>query len=265
MKNIILQTLLDESKLSLKGLYYRTQILFAYNSNHIEGSTLSEYQTRMLYEKNEFLAEREQIIRENDIIEARNHFKAFDFILQSVNETLSKEYFKKLHYLVKQNCQNIKIIGDFKQKPNFIGDSKTTTPSMVNKEIESILKTYKEQNSFEDIVDFHYEFEKIHPFEDGNGRVGRLLMFKECLKNNIIPFIIDEEHKLFYYRGLKEFEKTKGYLIDTCLSCQDRYKEILEYFKIDLMQTANKSVLQNSAKSHLSSESNTTTNKKRRT
>lgn len=236
MKNTILQTLLDESKLSVKGLYYRTQILFAYHSNHIEGSTLSEYQTRMLYEKNEFLAEKEQIIRENDIIETRNHFKAFDFILQSANEPLSKEYLKKLHYLVKQNCQDIKIIGDFKQKANFVGNFKTTIPSMVNKEIESILKAYKEQNSFEDIVEFHYKFEKIHPFEDGNGRVGRLLMFKECLKNNIAPFIIDEEHRLFYYRGLREFEKNKGYLIDTCLSCQDKYKEILECLGIDLTQ-----------------------------
>lgn len=256
MKNIILQTLLDESKLSLKGLYHRTQILFAYNSNYIEGSTLSEYQTRMLYEKNEFLAEKEQIIRENDIIEVRNHFKAFDFILQSANEPLSKEYLKKLHYLVKQNCQNIKVIGDFKQKPNFIGDFKTTIPSMVNKEIESILKSYKERNSFEDIVEFHYKFEKIHPFEDGNGRVGRLLMFKECLKNNITPFIIDEGHKLFYYRGLREFKKNKGYLIDTCLSCQDKYKELIDYCEIDLTQTTSKNILQDSAKSHSSSESN---------
>lgn len=237
MQNVILKTLLNESSLSIKGLYYRVQILFAYNSNHIEGSTLNEYQTSMIYEKSEFLADKEQIIRENDIIEARNHFKAFDFILKSVDEILTKDYLKKLHFLVKQNCTNINIIGDFKQRANFVGNTKTTIPSMVNKEIEKLLKTYDRENSFEDIVEFHYKFEKIHPFEDGNGRVGRLLMFKECLKNNITPFIIDEEHKAFYYRGLKEFENNKGYLINTCLSCQDNFKELLEYFEINIQNT----------------------------
>ncbi|RDU65301.1 Fic family protein [Helicobacter didelphidarum] len=189
----------------------------------------------MIYEKDTFLANPSQIIKTNDILEAKNHFKAFDFILQSVYEKLSLEYLKKLHSIVKQNCSDIQIIGDFKQSPNFIGELKTTRPKEVQKELEKLLKSYdmKSSKTINELIDFHFHFERIHPFEDGNGRVGRLLAFKEALKNDIIPFIIDEEHRLFYYRGLREYETNKGYLTDTILACQDRLKEILEYYEGD--------------------------------
>ena len=238
--NKILEILNEEKDRAFKnGLYHYIQIHFAYNSNHIEGSTLTKEQTRFIYEKDSFLAEDNQIIKTNDILEAKNHFRAFDFILSNVFKPLSQDFIKELHFLVKQNCIDIESIGEFKKKQNFVGDIKTTPPNKVEFEIQNLLANYNNRQSFEDIIDFHFHFEKIHPFEDGNGRVGRLLMFKECLKNDIIPFIIDEEHKLFYYRGLKEYEKTRGYLVDTCLSCQDKFKELLEYFEIDNTQKTN--------------------------
>ena len=233
--NQIHQTLISEKNNKIcNGLYHKIQIDFAYNSNRIEGSKLTKDQTRNIFETNSFLTEQNQIIKTDDILEAKNHFRAFDFILDSTHKDLSIDYLKELHFILKNNCSNITTIGDFKQKQNFVGDIKTTPPKMVEKEISNLLKSYNEksQKSFNDIVDFHFEFETIHPFEDGNGRVGRLIMFKECLKENIVPFIIDEEVRLFYYRGLKEYKQTKGYLIDTCLSCQDKFKEILEYFGI---------------------------------
>ena len=234
--NQIHQTLISEKNNKIRnGLYHKIQIDFAYNSNHIEGSRLTKDQTRNIFETNSFLTEQNQVIKTDDILEAKNHFRAFDFILDSAHKDLSIDYLKELHFILKNNCSNIATIGDFKQKQNFVGDIKTTPPKMVEKEILNLLKSYnnKSQKSFNDIVDFHFEFETIHPFEDGNGRVGRLIMFKECLKENIVPFIIDEEVRLFYYRGLKEYKQTKGYLIDTCLSCQDKFKEILEYFGIE--------------------------------
>lgn len=227
----LLEFLKREKDKALKnGLYHYIQIHFAYNSNHIEGSTLTKEQTRFIYERDSFLVTHEQIIKTNDILEAKNHFKAFDFILDNAFKDLDKDFLKSLHFLVKQNCTDIENIGEFKKRQNFVGDIKTTPPHQVEKELEKLLKDYANKKDLESIIDFHFYFEKIHPFEDGNGRVGRLLMFKECLKNNIIPFIIDEEHRLFYYRGLKEYERTKGFLRDTCLSCQDKFKEILEYF-----------------------------------
>lgn len=231
--NEIFEILIKEKNNSYKnGLYHFLQIHFAYNSNHIEGSALTNEQTRLIYEKDSFIADSNQIINTNDILEAKNHFKAFDFILENALIDLNVNFIKNLHFLIKKNCTNIKTIGDFKKSPNFVGDIKTTPPNQVLKEMNILLENYKEKNSLEKIIDFHFHFEKIHPFEDGNGRVGRLLMFKECLKNNIIPFVIDEEHRLFYYRGLKEYPNTKGFLIDTCLSCQDKFKEILKYFEI---------------------------------
>ncbi|MGJ0157579.1 Fic family protein [Campylobacter coli] len=232
MQNILLKQFLEERKKKYKnGIYHYTQVNFSYNSNHIEGSTLSEEQTRYIYDRNSFLANENQIINTNDILEAKNHFLAFDFILDSVFEEINETYIKKLHSIVKNNCSDIEIIGDFKQRQNYVGDLKTSAPHLVKEHLEKLFQSYKVHN-IEDIIDFHFHFEKIHPFEDGNGRVGRLLMFKECLKNNITPFIVDEEHKLFYYRGLKNYENQKGFLIDTCLSCQDKYKEVLNYFQI---------------------------------
>lgn len=258
MTHKIYKTLLNEkNNKTPNGLYHKIQILFAYNSNHIEGSTLTKDQTRHIFESNTFLAEKEQIIKVDDILEAKNHFKAFDFILDTMSEDLNSDYLKKVHSILKDNCSNIATIGDFKQKQNFVGDIKTTPPKLVENEISNLLQSYakKPQKTINDIADFHYEFETIHPFEDGNGRVGRLLMFKECLKENVVPFIIDEESRLFYYRGLKEYKQTKGYLVDTCLHCQDKFKETLEYFEIkhnketDIIKTISQSKSKNQSKS----------------
>lgn len=212
------------------GLYYFTQINFSYNSNKIEGSKLSKEQTRYIYETSSLLSQKDEVIKVDDIIETINHFKAFDFILKTAKKSLDENYIKKIHKLLKQGITKNQIIGEFKTKQNYIGDFVTTKPENVLKEISNLLNSYNKIKSItiKDIIDFHHKFESIHPFEDGNGRTGRLIMFKECLKNNIIPFIIDEEHKLFYYRGLREYKTTKGFLIDICLSFQDIYAEILK-------------------------------------
>lgn len=239
-KNSLLYILREEKKIKLKGgIYHQTQVKLAYNSNHIEGSRLTEEQTRYIYETNTIGAEKEPA-RIDDIMETVNHFQCFDFMLDCVNDILTENIIKKFHAILKTNTSDSRLewfnIGDYKQRPNMIGESKTTPPSKVKKEIHRLLFEYQQKDciTFEDIVEFHYYFEKIHPFQDGNGRVGRLIMFKECLKHNITPFIIDEMHKLYYYRGLKEFETERGYLIDTCLSAQDQYKELLDYFIADL-------------------------------
>ena len=238
IENNLLKQLLEEKEMKLKGgIYHNIQVKFAYNSNHIEGSRLSEEQTRYIYETHSLISDKEEIVSINDINEALNHFRCFDYILENVN-ILNENLIKELHKILKTNTSDsLKEwfkVGDYKLKPNMVGGKKTVSPSKVKKEIESLLNIYnkKEKITFEDIIDFHYKFESIHPFQDGNGRVGRLIMFKECLKHNIIPFIIDEKHKLFYYRGLKEYENEKGFLIDTCLSAQDDFKKLLEFFEI---------------------------------
>lgn len=211
--NHILQTLLNEKRQGiLNQFYHYTQVTFCYNSNHIEGSQLSEFQTGYIFEYNEIPTQESQTIKVNDIIEARNHFRAFDFMLESVESALDSQYLKDLHAIVKKDSINIHTIGDFKTKQNFVGNLKTTPPSLVAEHIDTLLTNYnaKQMVSFDDIVECHFQFESIHPFEDGNGRVGRLIMFKECLKHDIVPFIIDEEHKLFYYRGLKEYPIQKA-------------------------------------------------------
>lgn len=212
------------------GLYHLTQINFSYNSNRIEGSKLSKEQTRHIYETSSLLSQKDEVIKVDDIIETINHFKAFDFILKTAKKSLDENYIKKIHKILKQGITKNQIIGEFKTKQNYIGDFITTKPENVLKEINNLLNNYNKIKSItiEYIIDFHHKFESIHPFEDGNGRTGRLIMFKECLKNNITPFIIDEEHKLFYYRGLREYKTTRGFLIDTCLSFQDIYAEILK-------------------------------------
>lgn len=238
IENNLLKQLLEEKEMKLKGgIYHNIQVKFAYNSNHIEGSRLSEEQTRYIYETHSLISDKEEVVSINDINEALNHFRCFDYILENVN-ILNENLIKELHKILKTNTSDsLKEwfkVGDYKLKPNMVGGKKTVSPSKVKKEIEALLNIYneKEKITFEDIVDFHYKFESIHPFQDGNGRVGRLIMFKECLKHNIIPFIIDEKHKLFYYRGLKEYENEKGFLIDTCLSAQDDFKKLLEFFEI---------------------------------
>ena len=238
IENNLLKQLLEEKEMKLKGgIYHNIQVKFAYNSNHIEGSRLSEEQTRYIYETHSFISDKEEVVSINDINEALNHFRCFDYILENVN-ILNENLIKELHKILKTNTSDsLKEwfkVGDYKLKQNMVGDKKTVAPSKVKKEIQALLDTYneKENITFEDIIDFHYKFESIHPFQDGNGRVGRLIMFKECLKHNIIPFIIDEKYKLFYYRGLKEYENEKGFLIDTCLSAQDDFKKLLEFFEI---------------------------------
>jgi len=221
--NKILETLLEEKKIKLKrSLYHLTQINFSYNSNHIEGSQLTEEQTQYIYETNSFISDKEKVVYIDDINETINHFKCFDYILENIN-ILDENLIKALHKILKNNTSDSQKdwfkVGDYKLRANFIGNTKTTSPSNVSKEMKKLLDEY-------------YKFEAIHPFQDGNGRVGRLIMFKECLRNDIVPFIIDEEHKLFYYRGLKNYKEDKVYLIETCLSAQDKYIKLLNDLEI---------------------------------
>ena len=237
----LLETLQEEKSSNLKGgIYHKTQVRLTYNTNRIEGSKLSEEQTRYIYETNTLFTEKgENTANIDDIIETVNHFQCFDYMLKIVKEPLSEEHIKEFHKILKTNTSDSKKewfnVGEYKLKPNVVGGIETSKPNEVEKDISQLLKNYNQKNNLEifDIIDFHYEFEAIHPFQDGNGRVGRLIMFKECLKNNIVPFIIEDEFKFFYYRGLSEYPKIKGYLIDTCLSAQDNYMELMKYFEIE--------------------------------
>lgn len=235
--NRLLQILREEKEMSLKGgIYHQTQVKFTYNSNRIEGSRLSEEQTRYIFETNTIDLENNEPANVDDIIETVNHFQCFDYLLECAEDMLTEHIIKKFHVILKTGTSDSRKdwfnVGEYKSKPNMVGDLKTTAPSKVRQEILKLLEGYneKEKIEFEDIVEFHYYFEAIHPFQDGNGRVGRMIMFKECLRNNITPFIIDEGHKLYYYRGMKEYRREKGYLMDTCLSAQDRYSEFVKYF-----------------------------------
>lgn len=237
----LLETLQEEKSSNLKGgIYHKTQIRLTYNTNRIEGSKLSEEQTRYIYETNTLFTEKGvNTVNIDDIIETVNHFQCFDYMLQIVKEPLSEKHIKEFHKILKFNTSDSKkewfIVGEYKLKPNVVGGIETSKPNEVKKDISKLLKKYNEKNINEifDIIDFHYEFEAIHPFQDGNGRVGRLIIFKECLKHNIVPFIIEDEFKFFYYRGLSEYPRIKGYLIDTCLSAQDNYMELMKYFEIE--------------------------------
>ncbi|MDP4176378.1 MAG: Fic family protein [Bacteroidota bacterium] len=235
--NPLLKLLREEKEMKLKGgLYHQTQVKLAYNSNRIEGSKLSEDQTRYIYETNTIATEKDETASIDDIIETINHFQCFDYMLDIADQKLSEDIIKEFHKILKNSTSDSRkewfTVGDYKKKPNMIGDQKTVAPSKVKGEMVKLLIDYNQISNvtFEDIIEFHYNFESIHPFQDGNGRVGRMIIFKECLKNKIEPLIIDEQHKLFYYRGLKEFSEERGYLIETCNSAQDRYKKLLEYF-----------------------------------
>ena len=236
----ILNILKEQKEMELKGnLYHITQINFAYNTNHIEGSTLTEEQTRFIYETNTLvLEEGNSQAKVDDIIETSNHFKLVDYMLDVADKSLTEDIIKEFHKILKTGTSDERKswfkVGDYKTLPNEVAGKITSAPKDVEIEIQKLLIWYHSlQNvSIEDIIKFHSDFEKIHPFQDGNGRVGRIIMFKECLKNNIIPFIILDRDKLFYYRGLKEYQNggEKGYLIDTCLNAQDQYKELINKF-----------------------------------
>lgn len=235
--NVILQRLREEKNHKVSGgLYHELQIRMTYNSNHIEGSRLSEEQTRNIFETNTI--DVGDGIDVDDIIETVNHFRAIDYCIDIAEELLTEEIIKKLHFLLKNSTKDERLswfkVGEYKASPNVVGGKTTTAPKDVPKSMSELLRDYnkKKDISFEDIVSFHYKFEKIHPFQDGNGRVGRLIAFKECLKNNIIPFIIEDTKKYFYYRGLDKFEEERGYLIDTCLDGQDIFTKLLEIFNI---------------------------------
>lgn len=234
----LLQALRLEKENMIKGgIYHKTQIDLTYNSNHIEGSKLSHDQTRYIFETNTIGVEKEPILID-DIIETINHFKCIDYIIEHAEERLSETIIKDLHRMLKSGTQDAAkkwfSVGDYKKFPNEVGGNETTLLENVHTEISKLLKSYnsKKEKTIDDLLDFHYHFEIIHPFQDGNGRVGRLILFKECLANNIVPFIITDDLKLFYYRGLREWLYVKGYLRDTCLSAQDNYKLMMEYFRI---------------------------------
>ena len=226
-----------ESKLP-GGIYHKIQIDLTYNSNHIEGSRLTHDQTRYIFETNT-IGITDTSVNVDDIVETANHFKCIDSIIDNAKYALSEKYIKELHFLLKSGTSDSRkdwfAVGEYKKLPNEVGGIDTTLPEEVHTEVKALLVWYNslENVTFEDIVEFHVRFERIHPFQDGNGRVGRLIMFKECLKHNVVPFIIDEEHKLFYYRGLKEWQSERGYLMDTCLSAQDQFRAVLKYFRID--------------------------------
>ena len=226
-----------ESKLP-GGIYHKIQIDLTYNSNHIEGSRLTHDQTRYIFETNT-IGITDTSVNVDDIVETANHFKCIDSIIDNAKYALSEKYIKELHFLLKSGTSDSRkdwfAVGEYKKLPNEVGGIDTTLPEDVHNEVKALLVWYnsRENVTFEDIVEFHVRFERIHPFQDGNGRVGRLIMFKECLKHNVVPFIIDEEHKLFYYRGLKEWQSERDYLMDTCLSAQDQFRAVLKYFRID--------------------------------
>lgn len=234
-----LLAILREQKASkLKGgIYHRTQIDLTYNSNHIEGSCLTHDQTRFIFETNTIGIEGESL-RVDDIIETTNHFRCIDLIIDRAEERLSEGLIKELHAILKQGTSDSRrewfAVGEYKRLPNEVGGNETTPPQEVHSAMRALLKEYnsKRRKTLDDILDLHQRFEAIHPFQDGNGRVGRLIMFKECMANGVVPFIITDDIKMFYYRGLREWQRVREYLRDTCLTAQDSYKALMDYFKI---------------------------------
>lgn len=237
-ENNLLSFLKREKEAGLKGgIYHKIQIDLTYNSNHIEGSKLTHDQTRYIFETRT-LGITDEAVKVDDIIETVNHFRCIDLIIEGANSKLSESFIKQLHYILKTGTTYAQKswfkIGDYKMLENEAGGSETAKPSEVSTKMKELLSDYnaKSKITFDDILDFHVRFEQIHPFQDGNGRVGRLIMFKECLKHNIVPFIITEELKLYYYRGIKEWKNERGYLRDTCLTAQDSMKTNLDYFGV---------------------------------
>ncbi|MDO4818946.1 MAG: Fic family protein [Prevotella sp.] len=234
----LLQRLREEKSSAIKGgVYHRTQIDLTYSSNHIEGSRLSHEQTRYIFETNT-IGIADEMVRVDDIVETVNHFRCIDMVIDEANEKLTERFIKKLHKTLKTGTSDSAKawfnVGEYKKLPNEVGGNQTCLPEDVHRQMSVLLEEYnsKKNKNLDDILDFHKRFETIHPFQDGNGRVGRLIMFKECLSNGIVPFIITDDLKMFYYRGLENWPRISGYLRDTCLAAQDNYEKILDYFKI---------------------------------
>ncbi len=235
--NKILQLLRDEKEIQLSGgLYHELQVRMTYNSNHMEGSKLSEDQTRLIFETNTI--NMGDGIPVDDILETVHHFRAIDYCIDIAEEKLTEEIIKKLHFMIKHDTKDAALpwfaVGDYKKRANVVGGRETSKPSEVARDMRTLLERYNTRDNvtIEDIIEFHAEFEYIHPFQDGNGRVGRLIALKECLKNNIIPFIIEDSKKSFYYRGLSEWRREKGWLVDTCLDGQDTFVKLLDMLEI---------------------------------
>lgn len=233
----VLEVLREQKEMELKGnLYHNTQVIFAYNTNHIEGSKLTEDQTRYIFETNTILFEGQTVASVDDILETANHFKLVDYMLDVAEEKLTEEMIKKFHKILKEGTSDSRKEwfndGDYKKLADETGNMQTSLPKNVARDMAKLMEWYNslKKITIKEIIEFHYRFERIHPFQDGNGRVGRIIMFKECLKNNIVPFIILDKEKLFYYRGLKEYKNEKGFLVDTCLNAQDQYIEMLKFY-----------------------------------
>lgn len=239
----IKEALVTQRKIGLSGnLYHKTQIDFAYNTNHIEGSTITPDETASIYDTGTILTTNDKVIVLKDATEIQNHFTLFKYMLDTINENLTEEMIKKFHFILKDGTltEEEKLwfnVGEYKLKKNFVGTIETTLPENVSKEMKELMNWYNSIDTIkiEDIIEFHVRFEKIHPFQDGNGRVGRMIMFRECLHNDIMPFYIEDRNKEFYIRGLKEYQlhNDKGYLIDTCLNSQDNYERMVKFFLED--------------------------------
>ena len=236
-ENVLLQTLRDEKRIQLSGgIYHELQVRMTYNSNHIEGSKLSEDQTRRIFETN--TVDAGEGVPVDDIIETVNHFRAIDYVIDRAEEPLSEDTVKELHRILKQGTRDAALtwfgVGEYKKRPNTVGGRETARPKDVPARMAALLAGYGRLKTvtFGDIIRFHYEFERIHPFQDGNGRVGRLIAFKECLRFGIVPFIIEDAKKYYYYRGLAEWEREEGYLTGTCLDGQDTFRELMDQFDI---------------------------------
>lgn len=239
-KNYLLEKLREEKKHKMKGgIYHKLQIDLTFNSNHMEGSMLTHDQTRYIYETRTISLDENVSVKVDDIVETINHFSMIDKVIDFANYELSEAFIKELHKILKTGTSDSRLawfkVGNYKKRANIVGDNVTTSPLLVPQEMKALLDEYnkKDEHSFEEIIEFHVNFEKIHPFQDGNGRIGRMIAFKECLKNNIVPFIILDSKKLFYYRGLKNWDQDRTWLIDTCLDGQDTVKTYLDYFGIN--------------------------------